>query len=73
MVFIDYIDVLCPNDMIMSFHNKNIFSIIISIQNNSRPFDEILFSLDSTTNSPLLNTDNDYCPYSNTTFDNRLT
>ncbi len=44
----------------MAFRSRSIVSLINGIQNNSRPFDEILFSFDSTTHTTSLNNDNHY-------------
>lgn len=55
---------LSQRSILMAFHSRNIVSFINGIQNNARPFDEILFSFDAT-NSTSLNHDND-CFDSNT-------
>jgi len=44
----------------MVFYSRNTIKLISGIQNYARPFEEILFSFDSTTNATSLNNDNDY-------------
>lgn len=59
-----FVNLLSRPSILMAFYSRNIVSVMNGIQNNSRPFDEILFSFDTnttSTDSTSLNNDNDYC------------
>ncbi len=51
--------ILSQRFIIMVFYSRNIVSLINGIKSNARPFEEILLSFDSTTNSTSLTNKND--------------
>jgi hypothetical protein len=45
-----YFTPLFQRSLIMAFYSRNFVSLVRAIENYSRPFDEILYSYDLTTN-----------------------
>jgi len=52
LIYFTYL--LFQRNINMVVYSRHVISLLNGIQSNSRPFDEILFSFDSTTNSTSL-------------------
>ncbi|CAF1322444.1 unnamed protein product [Adineta steineri] len=70
LTFLTYL--LTKRWMIMAFCSRNLVTLMNTMQNNSRPFDEILCSFDPTMDSTTAVTNNNDCHQQNT-YDDCLT